>query len=803
MPLAASAASNDHFASSSDAHAYQAADILQVRSEFDRLLSMSSSGGTEAERTALRLFILRKLLLGFLDVRQACNKVEIELAYTYGVLMRAQRKQAVVNEFLNTANFAQLSALYTIEPYSRIDLLFKQSAVLTCVSAGVGTGLPVLGILYNKHTRIRDAAPAKQLRHVITGGPVEAANLPPLVQRYMDANNIGSAVSRKQEMYALWKKRYGVDATKESQLCSLNDNRAKSDYLLNTRMVLLWSLHTYIQEFDNDLFALLQLVRSSAPVHESVATVALPSTGAAEAARLLHATAVVEELLRANAETGASPRRAALQVQLLEAVLSGMLQIRIATDKVDEELNYNYDVVLSSLLSRRGKWLQRNFEANFIQTGVFGAIAGLLFLKEYPKAGNEIFIVQSGVGLLLTALGVLQMHGGWRKIDTHPNSLAGFWQLGSEQYQFPKLISDFLNSPSPESNKGQSRRELIIERWKKRHVADIGLDSERNRNKLAAMPSVKYDDIAVVKSRIELLHSLKARLEEFDTELYDLVQSTESPAPAAQNYDAVKTLGQRAAGMAKVIDVEHTAVRLPKVPPEQVPDANLLDWQLYLVRKIMLASLDSRKSVDKIDLQIAIETTARHRLMKIRDLAITTTNNANFFQLDLLGIISDGPLGLSSNPLLNYRANRLNIKSGYLVGILAGVALGEQSGIGLLRLTRADPNALGNVFGMDMPVATKFSPTVLKFLNSVAPTSVSGKTRAEELNEYWRESKITTVNNTRQSTREKLAAFGPSHHFWSERINLLNNRIRMLYDLRAVVDLMNVGLADLLVSIDE
>jgi hypothetical protein len=209
-----------------------------------------------------------------------------------------------------------------------------------------------------------------------------------------------------------------------------------------------------------------------------------------------------------------------------------------------------------------------------------------------------------------------------------------------------------------------------------------------------------------------------------------------------------------------------------------------------------------RKSIAKLDLQINTEKTAMERLMRLRDLAINATNNANFFQINLLGIISNGPLSLTKDEKLVLQGNRLNVKSGYLVGILAGATALERPG--LIRLAKTEPNELASAFSLNPPDKYALPSSVLKFLNTAPPDASAGTgTRLERLVDYWKTSHTVTCNVKKKSTLERMAAYGPGHHFWSERISVISNRVRMLYDLRAVIDLMNVGLSELVREMDQ
>lgn len=779
--------------------ALQAAEILGIKNEVTRLKDLHDQGVRAGEEElTLRALVLRKILLGFLEVRKACNKTEVELAYTYDMMQREQKKNQFINELLNLFNFAQLSVLYTLEPRSRIHKQFTQSGIMTTVSAGVGTGVSTLGVFYNKFHRTGDLAPPKFMAPFLTGGPVNGIGLSSIIDRYLDLSEPGSQLSRRQEMYELWKKRYGIDIAKNPTIGAINDGKKKNPGILPTRLLLLWSVHTYVQDFDEDLLTLLHLVRSTDPTvpksPTDLKTIGL-SKGADEAAHLLRITPQIEELVRSKNDSPDSVRRLELETELLEGVLNGMLEIRIAADKVDEELNYAFDVVLNSLLSRRGKFLQLTYEANFIQNGIFGSTAGWCYLNKYTKAGNMMFLISSGIGTLLTAVSLAGMHGGWRKIDTGPNSLAAFLNMGQE-YKFSPMVSEFLNTAAPDSPNGKSRKDYLLDIWKKFRVSNMSLENQKNREKLAAMPNVKSDTIKIVTNRISLLQSLKAGLEEFDIELYQLVGETEATSPTASTRIADTSdegLTRPAAEIAKLLDVQGP---LDNVRSGATGLAKLR-MQTMITRRIVQAQLDVRRTVDELDKEIAIEQQQLDKLNRQRDMAVAIANNCNFFQLNILAFLTDGILGLSDVKYHTLYANRLNEVSGMMVGGFA--LLSAISQFGGIRTTKTPQNMLGSAFGLNnRSEATKLSPRLMTYFNSVAPESTTGMTRKSELVSYWKHARVLSTNIEKRSGLERIAANGSAHHFWSETIRLLTNRVFALYDLRAQIDTMDSGLADLL-----
>ena len=85
----------------------QGADILGIRAPVDRLLAIQEQNGNSKNQSEdtllLKSLILRKILRGVLEIRLACNKIDLELAYTYDVMQKEQRREAFIFELFNLA----------------------------------------------------------------------------------------------------------------------------------------------------------------------------------------------------------------------------------------------------------------------------------------------------------------------------------------------------------------------------------------------------------------------------------------------------------------------------------------------------------------------------------------------------------------------------------------------------------------------------------------------------------------------------------------------------------------------------
>ena len=375
-----------------DGLARQAANILGVETQLARLETLDRQNNSYShEALQLRTLLYQRVMGGSLDVRNACNSIERELVYTYALMKREQKKQQNVSDVFNLLNFTQFGTLYTLEARSRLHGQFNQSAILTGVAAGMGILLPTMNILYGKLAKTRKVAPPDSFNHIVTGCPVNQIRFPSSVEKFLDSKLPQSSETRRDMLYNVWNKRFGTRARANDALMSLVDGKRKSIGDLNNRIVHLWALHTFVQDFDFSILSLTRKVVPPAPPPHTDGHIDSPPLTLGESERqaiqLMGIEKEVYELAALQQNTILPPHGKALEMFVLGKCLVSSLEMRAASDRVYEELNYAYDVALAELEMRRGKALQKNFEANFIQINTFGAIACLLYLKDQTKAG--------------------------------------------------------------------------------------------------------------------------------------------------------------------------------------------------------------------------------------------------------------------------------------------------------------------------------------------------------------------------------------------------------------------------------
>lgn len=768
--------------------AAQTADILGIRQEAEQIIFLRRGASSDSERHRLnnyRAFVLRRIFEAILQLQAAESQLEFEINYTYDAIEREQRKENTVNQFLNASNFAQSGTFGIIGPVADLKNKFILESTSGVVSGGVGTLLPVLGILYGKVAKASHLTPPSFMSSYLNGKPVDGTNLPPLVVRYLNSPAPGESRTRREFLNTLWKQRYKADMAQKETLHGIDDGKSRSQFYLHDRMVLLWSLYTTIQEFDSDLLSILNQVRGIPTVEYPLTPTRIGSSRADDAARLLHLEPVLAELNSLAGED--SERKRELQITLLETLISGSLDMAVAGDRCQKELNYQYDVVLAELTSKQANFIQKVYEANFIQGGTFGSIAGYLFFKKKLNSAGEVLLVSNGIGAGFTALSFFAMRGGRRKNETGPNSLADFFNLRPD-HGFSPLVYAYLSSASPNRTDGKTRRECLMEFWAKNTATTVDLKNKRTLEKLGSMPSCKYDTIKLVLNRIALLSSLREQYNEFNVELLELLRKAWPVTLTTSSPEVNSELSPSVDAAAKLLGVQGL------LAANQQPDENT---RLLITRQVLDGFLSISADANVIGQEVDLEFKILDRMERQRDKIVQWTNNVNFLQQCTIGFIATS-LGLAGTDGDVLATNRISIVSAATSSGLALLTMLEQRGG--WRPGKAKPNALGAVFNKESE--QKLSPVTVKYLNTVEPGSPTNLSRKEVLIKYWKESKVLSVNINKDSTVQKLCVDGKAHRWWSETIHLIDNRITMLFDLRAVIRSSNIAFGELLKAVD-
>ncbi len=273
----------------------------------------------------------------------------------------------------------------------------------------------------------------------------------------------------------------------------------------------------------------------------------------------------------------------------------------------------------------------------------------------------------------------------------------------------------------------------------------------------------------------------------------------DAQALAAQSGIGLTYHAREAAGLLGIEDQVEKLLEYKRAGKLDSYDSDASRLQLALVKKVMSTGLELRTVAAHFDREITLEQQALDKLTRQRDFVVAATNDINFLQLGILSIVIDGGLEQTKNPHKIIAGNRLNIVSGLTVGGLALLALLEQRG--WYRKSPVEPNMLGQTLGLSPPGGEQLSPVLWTYLNSPS-NSANDITRRQKLLQYWQTAKVLPINIKKPAVAEQVSATGPRHRQRGESIKLITARINMLFDLRAMIDRLNIGLVELLQALD-
>lgn len=219
-----------------------------------------------------------------------------------------------------------------------------------------------------------------------------------------------------------------------------------------------------------------------------------------------------------------------------------------------------------------------------------------------------------------------------------------------------------------------------------------------------------------------------------------------------------------------------------------------LGLKVDVLDRVLRGSLEVRMVSDRIDRELSWAFNGEGMLQGKRQKTLNYLFIANFMQGGILGIVS-GPMFLHGLPIAGTDLLLLASSIGLGLSTISLIEMRSPS-----KKIDGETTVLANVFKLQQPEPQHRLETVVKFMNSVPPDSIDHKTRVESLIADWKKGHyLTSMNETHL---KKLAAVQPEANQYKERIRLINNRIRMLFDTQWTVQQLDGELLDIMRAVD-
>ncbi|CAN5729697.1 hypothetical protein BH10CYA1_BH10CYA1_50540 [soil metagenome] len=229
------------------------------------------------------------------------------------------------------------------------------------------------------------------------------------------------------------------------------------------------------------------------------------------------------------------------------------------------------------------------------------------------------------------------------------------------------------------------------------------------------------------------------------------------------------------------------------------PDAIKLDVQFLFVKQqvteiLLTTFLETRVVVSDIDDQMARSSELKNLLESRRDRAVQLNTITNFTSGGALAMIGSG-LQIGGGAAINNAGNVLEIAAGAVATGISSYALKQASGE--KRSAGVNPNMLSRIFKLPTAKDKDFPTPVWNFLNEPIPGG-NGESRRDQLIERWVQLGRIPPPNSKAGQRRVALLAGAVAQTHAVTIDLLDDRVAMLNDMRAAVGSMSRELLEIM-----
>ena len=482
----------------------EAAKLLQVEQCAADIIAIKMSGnrnGADLQTLALDLYMLEKILGAAFEVRQVVDRVDREKHYQFDVLLpKLVHVRDRVNLLSNTATFTEIGVLKSIAggDFSRKNTPAGATKIMTMDALAVA--ISTANLAYLKLYRHKQDSQINILANIfnLDAVPSSDSRFSSLVFSYLESvpPESTNGMTRKQLLLERWKQTGRWSNKKGSaealaSVPSMHDKRVETIELVNKRVEMLFDVSGAVETLDSGLLQLLTAVTLPAPENSAV-------------------------------------NRIDQQLALIKQVLQHALEVRSASDQIDNQLSQEY-TARGAILAARARGIQYNNILNFVQSGTLGVIAQGLVLNHKNQPANTLDVISGSILLLLSSATLIQARIGKRPSKPELNVLAQVLVPDiAIKEPMPSSVGQYLNSSA--ATNGITRRELLIERWRKSGVITTNLKNERNFGKLSATErATRKEPVQLISDRIVMLHDVKTTIESMDKQLVSTLKDGGKP----------------------------------------------------------------------------------------------------------------------------------------------------------------------------------------------------------------------------------------------------------------------------------
>jgi len=264
--------------------------------------------------------------------------------------------------------------------------------------------------------------------------------------------------------------------------------------------------------------------------------------------------------------------------------------------------------------------------------------------------------------------------------------------------------------------------------------------------------------------------------------------------------DLFSTLSPTAKEVSKDIGVSQYILDLQALRAKSLnPDAVKRDVQFLFLKQemteiLLTTFLETRDVVSDVDDEMARSTELEELLQSRRDRAIRLNNITNFTSGGALAMIGSG-IQIGGGLGISNAGNVMEVTAGALATGISTYALKQSSGE--KRSAGADPNMLARLFNLPTTKDKDISTPIWNFLNEPIPGG-NGKSRRDLLIERWVQLGRIPPPSSKAGQRRIALLAGAVAQNHEVTIDLLDDRVAMLNDMRAAIGSMSRELLEIM-----
>ena len=246
-------------------------------------------------------------------------------------------------------------------------------------------------------------------------------------------------------------------------------------------------------------------------------------------AKMLNIDKTIDDLKRVVNEAGQNPnqdqlvRIIFLRQNCLRAIQFASLELEEALANIDGDLSYT-ELEYSLFSAKYERSVMLNNAATFLTSGTLGVLDSASGIKHAAPTPNIFGITGSAAAIAIPVWGLRPRKYKPIRDESRGNMLTPIFDLPYEGVGYDPIVWEYLNTVPLDENQGLTRRQALLDRWKKfRRLSTGGQKSEGEIKRISGIfEKGEKVSLDLLKTRRELLVELRAEVQSMYADLSDL-----------------------------------------------------------------------------------------------------------------------------------------------------------------------------------------------------------------------------------------------------------------------------------------